>query len=378
MKKKQIKNRWERWAQAGLLLAIIVRISLFIAPFWHGFIESYYDDAHYQDLARVFGNSQYRQKHPTAIIPDETVFSYASGAYIRGVDPILINSEHTPLGKYMIGVFIVLFKNDRVPMLVFAVLTLVSMYILARTILPTSALALIPVVFFVFEPLFLNQLKYVPLLDLVQLPFILLTLVAFLRESQKDRYLWTSVFLGFTAATKTIVPAVILVGVFLVTFLVFKKFQSIVKLLVYLPIAAAIFIISYLKTFLDGYTFWQFLGFQKWIFAYQKSKLLYPFSAWRLIFLNQWQTWWGDFSLLRAEDWQVTWPASIVGTIGFGLGLLKKRSIAETTLFFWCIAYSAFLSLGVVSSRFFLPFFPVTYILTTAWVVTLIQQWRKR
>lgn len=378
MKSKKTSNRIERWVIVGLVLAIVFRISLFIGPRFHQFIEPYYTDTVYKNLASLFGNSQYRQKNPTSLIPDETVFSYASGAYIRGVDPILVNSEHAPLGKYIIGGFIYLFKNDQLPILIFSLLTLVAMYLLAREVLASSALALIPVAFLAFEPLFLNQLRYVPLLDIVQLPFILLAMWVFLKEQSHGRFIATSLLLGVVAATKTVVPSILLVSVFTLVLLFYRKFTTIVRLVAWLPLGLVVFLASYTRTFMDGYSFRQFLGFQKWIFMYQKSKLLFPFSAWRLLFFNQWQAWWGDYSILHADDWQITWGLSVIGTLGFAWSFRKKLTLSSAVLFMWACVYAVFLSLGVVSSRFFLPFFPVTYILATAFFVTLIEKARNK
>jgi hypothetical protein len=98
---------------------------------------------------------------------------------------------------------------------------------------------------------------------------------------------------------------------------------------------------------------------------YQKSKLIFPFSVWRLLFFNQWQAWWGDMRILAADDWRITWPVSTaLGFIAIGLFAARRVSIKEpiTLLILWFVVLSAFLSLGVVSSRFFLPLFPASYI----------------
>jgi hypothetical protein len=126
--------------------------------------------------------------------------------------------------------------------------------------------------------------------------------------------------------------------------------------------------LSYIRTFMEGYSLWQFIGFQKWIFLYQKSKLLYPFSSLRLLFFNQWQTWWGDFSVIAANDWSLLWPISTVASIGLGIWVSVKHrwKISENgpllLVLLWIGIYQAFLCFGVVSSRFFIPLLPAQYI----------------
>jgi len=107
------------------------------------------------------------------------------------------------------------------------------------------------------------------------------------------------------------------------------------------------------------------LGFQKWIFLYQQSKLIYPFSVWRLLFLNQWQTWWGEQRLMQSAEWQVTWPI-FTGLLFVSLALVVTRKIKSIPLYMlfvlWCTIYLSFLSFGIVSSRFLFPVLPIMYI----------------
>src|SRR5574341_210244 len=93
-----------------------------------------YTDNLFQTLENLYNQSQYRQKNPTSLIPDHTVFRYAAGAYLRGVDPILINSETTPLGKYFIALSILIFRNDATLVIGLAFLTLYALWLLGKTV----------------------------------------------------------------------------------------------------------------------------------------------------------------------------------------------------------------------------------------------------
>ena len=331
-----------------------------------------YDEKVYRTLENLYNQSQYRQKNPTSIIPDHTVFRYAAGAYLRGVDPILINSETTPLGKYFIGLSVLLFRNDGVIIIVFALLTLFAMWLLTRDVINDPVWNLIPPVIFSSETLFLDQIQVTPMLDIIQLPFILLSLYFFLREYKRATFILTSLMIGLVIATKTLFPGLLLVTAFVFFLASQRLFRTIVALIAYLPLAGIILIASYTRTFLNGHTLVEFIGFQKWILLYQQSKLQYPLSAWRLVFLNQWQTWWGSRTLLKAVDWRVTWPLSTgLIIILIALILTKKWKVAPQVLLLvlWTVVYAVFLSLGVISSRFLLPFLPVSFILATyiAW-----------
>lgn len=336
-----------------------------ISPLWVRLTTPYYTDDIYKGLRDAYDGSQYRQKEHAGLIPDETVFSYASGAYARGVDPILINSEHTPLGKYLIGLFIIIMKNDKFIVIPSALLVLFGVWILGRMTFKDNVAALIPVVFLATEPLFLGQIRTAPLLDIIQLPWILFAIVAFLWEKQHGRFLVTAIMVGLVMATKSIVPAILLVVTFVSYLGLQRLWKHMAKLLLWLWISGIIFVASYTRTFMSGYTFADFIGFQKWIFLYQQSKLIFPFSVWRFLLFNEWQAWWGDMRILAADDWRWTWPVStVLGVMAVGLLAFRKISFKEpiALLTLWFVVMSAFLSLGVVSSRFFLPLFPVSYI----------------
>ncbi|OGG24465.1 hypothetical protein A3A79_04755 [Candidatus Gottesmanbacteria bacterium RIFCSPLOWO2_01_FULL_43_11b] len=334
------------------------------------YFNRYFNENVYQNLERLYNNSQYRQKNPISVIADEIVFRYAAAAYIRGADPILINSEHTPLGKYMIGLSFLWFQNDGVAIVFFAVLSLFTLWLLGKQIFKDTTWALVPVALWVTEPLFQNQLRVTPLLDIIQLPWILLALYAFI----KKRFLLTAIFLGLVAATKSVVPSMLLVFSFFLFFAFKNKIREFFRFVPWLFISFCILALSYTRTFLNGYSLWDFLGFQKWILTYQQSKLIFPFSFWKLMFLNQWQTWWGDMAVHKAEDWFWTWP--IIVLVPFILLIMKRKKFNDgmLVLVLWVFVYEIFLSSGIVVTRFLLPLIPILYILSVQFVREIIHR----
>ncbi len=348
-----------------LLLVIIYRIGSVFVQNNSKYFGGWYTEAYYKNLENAFNHSQYRQKEKPGIIPDETVFSYAAGAYLRGVDPILVNSEHTPLGKYFIALSIYLFKNDSFIVIPFGIITLYSLWLLGYVVLGSKIIAIIPLVLLSFEKIFINQLIFTPLLDIIQLPFVLFALYFFLRGYKKGSFFLTSISIGLVMATKTVVPGILLIACCSIFLALNKLHKNLIFFLMTLPITAMILIFSYIKTFLNGYTFLDFIGFQKWIFLYQQSKLIFPFSYWKLVLFNQWQSWWGEMKILTADDWQITWP--IFTLLPFFLILLAGLNIIKLSskilfLLIWIFIYEIFLSLGVVSSRFLLILLPVQFI----------------
>lgn len=349
-----------------LLTIIIYRISSVVFFSKVGYFRPYYTEDVYKHLENLFNHSQYRIKNPTSIIADEIVFRYAAGAYLRGVDPILINSETTPLGKYFIAASIYFFQTDSIAIFLFAIFSLLSLWILADVVLGDTMLALVPVVLLSFEPLFVNQILVTPLMDIIQLPFILLSIVFFLREKRNTLFIGTCILLGFVMATKSVVPAMLLIVSFSIYLFIQRDLRSIFHLIIFFPISLFVFGAAYIRTFLNGYSIIDFFRFQKWIFDYQQSKLIYPMTFWKLMFFNEWQTWWGEQKILKTVDWQITWPFLVMVPFIILIFVMRKTiRIQEPIIMLltWIFVYEIFLSLGVVSTRFLLPLLPVLYIL---------------
>lgn len=349
-----------------ILFVVLFRYCLILFNPSNNYFQRYYTTDVYKQLENLYNHSQYRLKNPTSIIADEIVYRYVAGAYLNGVDPILINSESLPLGKYILAVSIALFQTDGVAIALFGLLTLVSLWLLANIVLKNTLVSSLVVMLFSFEKLYVNQLLVTPLLDIIQLPFILFALYFFLKEYQKRRwYIMTALMLGFVMATKSVVPTLLLVSTFLVFLVTEKRVREALQLAVASPISIIVVILSYTRTFLNGYSLVDFLKFQKWIFQYQQSKLLYPFSVWRLLLFNQWQTWWGDQRILHTDDWQITWPILTLLPLSFFIVPIRKstgKNFPIKLLLLWIGIYAGFLSLGVISTRFLLPLLPVLYI----------------
>lgn len=315
------------------------------------------------------------------LIPDETVFLYAAGFYLQGGNPLKVNPEMPPLGKYLLGLSILFFNNTNQLIVLAGILSLVALYLLGKLILDQNSLALIPVFLFSAEKLFLNQFRINPLLDIIQLPFILLSFYFIIKaviKRNKASYLTVGLILGFVISIKVMITGMLIFLSWVIFVLIQKKFQQLKNLFfIALPAAFLVLFISYIKVFVDNPSFWNFFLVQKWVFLYQQSKLQFPLSVWRLIFCNQWQTWWGDYRLLRAEEWWVVWPVATILTfteIFYILVKRKKWQPVEMMIAVWICVYSLFLSLGTVSTRHLLPLLPFLYLVSTRFLSRFLRK----
>ena len=348
-----------------LTLFVIYRVGGVIRENW----SSYFAKYNFEALKKVYLNSQYVSPHPSGWIPDEAVYSYAAGAYLKGVNPILVNPEQPPLGKYILSLFILLFGREKLAILVFGVLTIILFFVLARMILDDVFWALCSVALLVWERIFLEQFIYVPLLDIFQLFFIFLSFICFLKALENSWFFPLATFtLGFVMAVKFWITGFLLALSYLF-FLIFllrderKLFYFCLSLpLVFLPL-----VLSYFRLFQLGGNLRQIFAIQKWIFLYHREKVSSPFSFWLLVLCNKWHIWWGNRGFIPSVQWQITWPVSIVGSLFVIILYFLKRKVFWGNLKIGVIlvfisVYLLFLSFVQISPRYLLPLLPFSHL----------------
>ncbi len=325
----------------------------------------------YEDLKKMYYSSQYMKKQKPAIIPDETLESFAAGAFLKGMNPILIVHDQPPLGRYITAFSIYLFDNPNTIILGLLILSLIGIYLIAYEVLKNAVLSVVSVGLFANESLFLNKFHYIPLLEPIQLPFIIFALYFFIRgiKSKKSLrwFLLTSLMLGFVISIRFFVLGGVLVSVMLFYLLVFlRDRKTLIIFLLSLPVALIVLIASYTRTIQLGYSILNVFGIQKYILAYHKSKFILPFTFWDLLFFNRWHTWWGNYAVSFDPEWSILWPLfTILSFLSVVFSFIKKikLSSAEIIILLWVAAYSLMLSAGYTSTRYFLPLTPFLYII---------------
>ena len=369
LKTRILESKFSAWLIAISIL-IIIGVNLF-TTIWSQ-KEKYFSTNYWERfpvLEKTYLSSQYVNKNPVGWVPDEAIQSYTGGAFIKGINPVLVLPDTPPLGKYLIGLSALIFNNENIVILICAILALILMYVLGAQIFPNKLLALLPPLCLSFEPIFKNQLIFTPLLDLFQLVFLLTSFIFFNKALSSKKslllLLLSNVFLGFFISTKFFITGLTIFAAFFSILLLKKNKKKIFEFIATLPVSILILLISYIKVFAFGYTINRFLGIQKWVFLYHKSQLILPFSVWPLLMLNKWYVWYGDKPVISDPQWLITWPIITFITILLAIfGIFKKIKLNESirVLIAWVIFYLAFFSFGQITSRYFVILIPVLYI----------------
>lgn len=335
--------------------------------------------AKYESLKSVYYSSQYVKKVNPGIIPDNGLEAFAGGIFLKGLNPILIVHDQPPLGRYITSLSILIFDNANTINLFLQFLSLLGIYFIANLVFNNSLFSFIVLSIFIQEPLFIDKFSYTPLLETIQFPFIVFALYFFIKAIQAKKYkhwfILTSLMLGFVISIRFFSLGAVELASMLFYFLLRKEFnKKLIFFMITLPLSLAVLIFSYTRTIMDGYTMLQIFGIQKYILTYHKSKLILPFTVWDLLLFNKWHTWWGDRSISSDSQWTVLWPIStILSYIQMGVVLFRKTFVndAEIIISLWVVSYTAFLSVGFSSVRYFLPLIPFIYILAFSFMLKI-------
>lgn len=316
-----------------------------------------YDPAYWKDR---YLKSQWVDPQSKESIGDDGLYAYAGWEYVHGADPTLINAEMPPLGKYLIGLSILIFRNQNLFALLIGILVLFVFYKLNRLILKDNFWALLPVALFSLEPLYYQQLR-APYLDTLYLLFLLSTFYFLFKE----KFLLSAVFLGLMAATKNTVSTFILVGGTCGLYLLIAKKKKLPLFLKSLLVSILILLLTYSRYFWLGHSFRDFLGVQKWVLNFYAIGAKGTLGMVFPMFFNRWQTWWDG--VLKIKEWQITWPILLVtGSWYLVSSILRRRHDDLSLIVIWLVIYLMFLSFIPVWPRYFLLLLPFLYLTFTA------------
>jgi hypothetical protein len=332
----------------------------------------------YSSLKEKYNKSQYAKKKNPTIMSDDDFEQFAGGAFLKGLNPILIVHDHPPLGRYIVSLSILLFDNAHTIMLFVMALNILGLYLLSLTVLKDHFAALIPTGIFLNEPMFITRLIETPLPEPIQLPFILFAFYFFLKGLRSSKDIWwfigTSLMIGVIISTRFFILGAAITGSMgLYLLLTHKLDRKTIHFLLTLPLSLVVLLLSYFRTIQLGASPLEIIRIQKYILAYHKSKFVLPFTVWDLLLFNRWHTWWGSRAVLSDAQWTILWPIATLSVFAMIVTAVLKKfkgfTDAEKVLMLWVTVHLTMLSTGYTSSRYFLSLLPILYILATAFVI---------
>ena len=292
-------------------------------------------------------------------VSDSFLYSYVGYKYINGANPSLLNPEHPPLAKLLIGYSIKTFGNEHILGIGMAFVTLLLVGIISFQIQGSLLLASIALFLTAIFPLFMDQITHGPQLELYQLFFFLLVAHMLLMGFKKKKvlfYIGAGIFYGFLLSTKTLLPFLCLLSAWLVISL-WKKWKELAILFAF---AALSFLLTYAAFFLQGGTLRSFLGLQKYIVVYYGNAhiplLEFTGNYLRLIFTGSWKFWDSARSVSAYSEWNILWPILYIGGMVRLVQIWKKNKNTHMLIYF-IILYNLFVFIVPVFPRYLLLLF---------------------
>jgi predicted membrane-bound dolichyl-phosphate-mannose-protein mannosyltransferase len=341
----------------GAIIITMIALIYYSLPFYKTKFDINY-------LTYLYNHSQFSEKpqNRQLTIQDEDLYAYTGWNYLKTGEVNKINIEHPPLGKYLIGISIIIFNNQNIGQLIWALIFLGLLYKLSNLVLKNKSLSLLVVLFFIQEQLFFEQITH-SLLDIILGVFLLIFLLASLQKKLKTTrwQIIEGLSLGAIASIKY--PTIAGIAFFtLIIFNLLTKEKNILRHFITTGLLASfVFLCSYLPFFIKNPSAISFVNLQiKALKLWLSNVPEYPkFQVFNVLFLNRWLSWWGDKSYIKTNNWNIAWP---ILTTNFFIGLINIGNRKNLLIILWCLFYLLSLSLKLFFPRYLILLLPFLYI----------------
>jgi len=314
-------------------------------------------------------------------ISDAQLYTYVGYEYVKGANPALLNPEHPPLGKILIGLSILIFQNEHIILLIAGIISLAAIYAILFFSTKNTLIASIGVFLTSIQSLFIDQLIHGPQLELFQLSFFLLLLLCILlyeKRGKKIHLVSIGICYGLLLSTKTFFTFYPLWLLWIVSISYFSKRIKIKEFLFIQIIGVLIFVFTYFRFFMLGGTIKSFLGLQKYIIMFydQSGISIDAFfgNYLRLIFTGYWKFWSDGSPVTFYNQWSPLWPIlfTIVLFIVVKTSKNKRSNLQFPILSSLFILYNIFLFFVPMFPRYLLLLFVVGNILIAQYISTYV------
>lgn len=323
-----------------------------------------YDIAYWKDR---YEHSQYKLPLSKRIIGDDGLYSYVGYQLTQGANPAGENAQAPPVGKYLIGLSILIFHNPAYYGLFIGVGSLIIFYFLSRILLQSNKGAILVSSLLLLDPLFFSQL-WKAWLDIAQLFFLLLNLIIIIsldKFSYKNKILLifiSGMSLGLFAQAKT---PILLPIIFILETLYFFLKGYIKKYPFFLFGVILSILFSYGEYFLLGNSIMDFLKLQKYIVSFWlQTKLDVHFDAiWQTLLFGKFPDISSGFPT-NVSEWWIVWPIiTVLGTYScLRLIFSKKSSLVLKGIAIFVIGGLVIYTLIPSYPRYLLIILPFLYI----------------
>lgn len=331
-----------------------------------------YDISYWKDR---YEHSQYQLPLSKRIIGDDGLFAFAGYRVIHGDAPFSINIDKPPLGKYLIGIFIVLFSNPAYYALFFGIGSLILFYHIAKKLFQDSLLTYFATILLFLDPLFFSQF-WKPWLDISQLFFLLLNFFLLTKIKKNIKFLiplLCGIALGFFIEIK---PPILLPVIFILE-TSYMFINRLLKQYVYFICGITLGVIVPYFTYFNENGIITILKLHKYMYSlYYQSQLKVNIGAiWQVIGFGRFP----DIVTgvpTYVSEWWVLWPLCTIVGLTFGVRLLFNKTEFGLLKIIYLFTSSSLIIFTFIPSytRYLIILLPFIYLLAIKTIDQLLSQ----
>lgn len=325
---------------------------------------SRFDEIYWKDR---YEQSQWRLPVSSRVIGDDGLYLYEGSQLIKGANPLDFNAEVPPLGKYAIGLSVLLFGNGYIYGLLTMTAVLILFFVLSRNLLGNATMALGLTALVAMDPLITSQFA-LTMLDSLWLFFLILIFIMIDKlTSQKSKGVLFGVLgilLGLFCETKLPVLAPVLFLPLIFKMTINKQWKELA--LLFLGFLGG-YLLPYIPYFFSGHSFSEWITAQKWIVAFYRMTRIEPTfgNVLTTLIANRYQDI-NSRSWQPVSEWSPLWPMITTAGIITSIFLLLKKNThyfwKQIALFvIWVIAFYAIIPFSV---RYLVILLPFLYLIT--------------
>ncbi len=326
----------------------------------------------YRYFSERFENSQYSQgSEAKFVISDYDLYSYAGYYYINGGEVSRVNFENPPLGKYLIGLSILLFHNQLAINVFYAVFYLVVTYWLGIVLFKDKLIAALGIFILSLDP-YLHQVLKVPMLDFPSGLFFLLGLLFFIKGKNSWQYVLSSFFFGISISVKFF-PFFFIAIFCLTLYQFFARRKQFFGYLLSLPAIAIVYLLSYAEFFTRN-SLPAFIRYQWWVVRWRMGNPIVLGNAFQTIFTGSFRPWWPTAETIHSytSEWSLFIPLLVGLTILSILVIKKEKLPVFLYLLIW--VFLIYINVGTEGGlKYLSPFYGLFALFASAVLIYLIR-----
>ena len=302
-------------------------------------------------------------------IGDDGLYAFAGYYYFfQKGDVSVVNFEHPPFGKYLIGLSILLFKNELVINVFYFTILLLITYRLSRLYLD-KFLSFIPMVLVGTDPLFLDH----TIRSQLDLPFTLFFVSGvyfFIISQKKLGYIFLSQLFWAAAFSTRFFPMLVIIEIYMLMTFVYADRKNLKLFVISMVLVPVLYLVCHLSFFYYHPSFIEFLRHKKWMVAWFTGTPIKTGNIIRNFFTGQLLD--TTDKLVRNKEWSFIQPIILIFSM-----LPYKVNLLMGFAFIY-ILYTVFLTGG--QAKFMMPIFPIISILAVrnmTILYSIINKWMR-